>query len=1051
MENYLDTNKSIIISAPAGSGKTEKLARRYIALLQSGVKIERILAITFTDKAAAEMKQRILRILREEDEELFIRLLENMPLIRVTTIHSFCGTLLRRFSFEAEIAPNYRIDDAVDARMIWEEILYEILMDAGKGDRGHEIFFQTLAEKGFRGLDYLRNTIGYLYQKNPFSLEASTFRHIPQAPDSIIEELKSWQGVNDLLEGYEDFLEGNGFQELPAFEKYFLTDKKEPRKRPVPLLKNISDYPDWAIKMSMVWKDKKVRHHVKRTERIMEIYRQCLDKYSNKKKGRGSLDFSDLEHLAFKMLTENTEWANILYAFDEKTDHLLVDEFQDTNTFQWGIINSLTEEWRSGMGAKREEGVRPTIFFVGDEKQSIYYFRGANVEIFSRARDKLQEWLGEEFHYDEIKDNYRSLPAIIEFANHVFSRIMRAGKNSFPWTTKYTTFNAHRTGVPDRGRIELVIFDNEDDTTVDAKQKEAEALARRIKGLAGNYEIADRGEQHQRPCKYMDMAVLLRKRTHLKIYEEALKQYNIPFVAVKGIGFYQEPEVAMLRALVFFLSNVRDDYSLYVLLKSPLFRTEESDILELLDCSGDSLYSKLKSVCSADNNTGDLFEVPDSSNQGLFARLSETAKILQEWLSQLSYTPISILIENTLTRTGAWMYFHEAQSRANIRKFIRLVEDLEADGKSIIKIRDFFERTSDKKEEPKANVNTEGMDAVRIMTIHASKGLEFPIVFVPGMEETFGIKSGENLVYEREGAFYYKSEPELSIRKQDEDFLIHQAKEEEEQKRLFYVAVTRAEEALFLFGRWGGRDNSFMGFLKHGLGLEKTDSAYTFDSGVQGLSILSEEDVNMLYEHAPGHEAAGKLLPPVNVSPLIVQRRSPWKTVTETVEIKRQHGKDWAMLGDIIHRIFEGVSRGTIHETDIMSKAGIMLESKGFRKQAKEEKTGIIEQDISTLKNKGIWKDIILPKKDAFTELPFVLGAEDAVYTGRIDRIIKEKDTYKIYDYKTFPVKDNEVDYLLKKYAVQLNIYKKAVKQLFNTSKVQSYVVFTHTGEVREV
>ena len=133
MSNYLDTDKSIIISAPAGSGKTEKLARRYIALLQKGVDVERILAITFTDKAAAEMKQRILKILREEDEKLFIKLLDKMPMMRVSTIHSFCGTLLRRFSFEAGIDPNYKVEDAIDSRIIWEDILFEVLMDAGRG------------------------------------------------------------------------------------------------------------------------------------------------------------------------------------------------------------------------------------------------------------------------------------------------------------------------------------------------------------------------------------------------------------------------------------------------------------------------------------------------------------------------------------------------------------------------------------------------------------------------------------------------------------------------------------------------------------------------------------------------------------------------------------------------------------------------------------------------------------------------------------------------------------------------------------------------------
>jgi len=776
-----------------------------------------------------------------------------------------------------------------------------------------------------------------------------------------------------------------------------------------------------------------------------------MDRYSDKKKSRGSLDFSDLEYLAFRMLTEDTEWANILYAFDEKTDHILVDEFQDTNTFQWGIINSLTEEWRSGLGAKRSEGTRPTVFFVGDEKQSIYYFRGANVEIFSRAKDKLHAWLGDEFCYEEIRDNYRSLPAIIDFTNHVFSRIMQTGEKRFPWITTYTTFNAHRSTVPDRGRIELIILDNEEDTTPVAKQKESEILAQRIRSLAGNYRITDKTTKQQRPCKYMDMAVLLRKRTHLKVYEDALKRYKIPFVAVKGIGFYQESEVAMLRALVFFLSDPGDDYSLYVLLKSPLFQIDEGDILALLNIEGNSLYARLQKIFTSEEGQATLFENPPPAEALISEDLTKAAEMLEEWLLQLPYTPIAILIEHALVRTGAWIYFHDEQNRANIKKFIRIIEGLETDGKSIIKIRDFLERTSDKNDEAKANVNTEGMDAVKIMTVHASKGLEFPMVFSPGIEEPFTNKLDENLVYEKGGEFFFKSEPESSIRKLDEDFLIHQAREEEEQKRLFYVVATRAEEALFLLGRWSNKDNNFLGFLKQGLSLEKTDAEYSFDESLQGLSLLSEDDVQLLFENAPAHETAAKILPPASVIPLTVRRQATWKAVTETTEIKMQHGKDWAALGDIIHRLLEGISKGVIHEQDIKMKAGIMLESSGFFNDIKEEKLYLIEKDIETLKAKGVWQDIILPRVDAFTELPFILGGGDTIYTGRVDRIIKDKDVYNIYDYKTFPVKENEVDYLLKKYTVQLNIYKRAVKQLFDTENVKSHVVFTHTGEVREI
>ncbi|MBI4699090.1 MAG: UvrD-helicase domain-containing protein [Nitrospirae bacterium] len=437
------------------------------------------------------------------------------------------------------------------------------------------------------------------------------------------------------------------------------------------------------------------------------------------------------------------------------------------------IIDRLTEEWRSGIGAKRGEGITPTIFLVDDEKQSIYFFRGANVEIFQNAKKKLRDWLGQEFYYGEAKENYRSGQAIIDLTNHVFSRIMQADEDAPPWITRYSPFHACRKDSGE-GKVEIILLDPDIETTAEVKQREADIIAKRIQGLAGKFEISDRSAPMKRPCRYMDMALLLRKRTHLKKYEEALRQHDIPFVAVKGIGFYQEPEVAILRSLIYFFSNPKDDYSLYLLLKSPLFSIDEATIIMAIDHEGDCLYSKLKRSGMA----------------------GQAVSFLEDWLTQLPYTPVSELIEMAFVRTRAWEYFHEAQRKANVKKFIRVVEDLEAEGKSLMRISDFLEITQAKADEPKANVNAEGMDAVRIMTIHASKGLEFPVVFVPGIEEGFGSRPDDSLIYDSGDKYFFKYEPDSAIRRSDSDFLSHQAKEEEEQKRLLYVSVTRAEEAL---------------------------------------------------------------------------------------------------------------------------------------------------------------------------------------------------------------------------------------------------------------
>jgi ATP-dependent helicase/nuclease subunit A len=808
--------------------------------------------------------------------------------------------------------------------------------------------------------------------------------------------------------------------------------------------------------MHSYWKERKAEEFFERAGRIKEIFVMCLDKYTGRKKAKGALDFNDLEYLAYRMLTENPEWANILYAFDEKTDHLLVDEFQDTNNFQWAIIDKLTEEWRSGIGPKREEGIRPTVFFVGDEKQSIYFFRGANVEIFRRAREKLEAWLGDEYRYEEVKENYRSLPAIVEFTNRLFSRVMETEGEGPPWVTEYKPFDPYRKGMPDEGRVELIMMDDQCDTVSDKKRKEAEVLAQRIHGLVGNYEITDRRSQKQRPCRYMDMAVLLRKRTHLKKYEEALRRYSIPFVAVKGIGFYQEPEVAMLRAFILFLSNQMDDYSLYVILKSPLFHIDEGTVIEIINNEGDSLFEKMKKICgpsalsSSANETDNPPLIPPLSKGGIKG-VKEATGLLHEWLSRLHDIPLSELIEHALVITGAWKYFHEDQRRANIKKFIRIIEELEAGGKSLLKIRDFLERTDESSDEPKANVNTEGMDAVKIMTVHASKGLEFPIVFIPGLEEPFLLRTDDRLVYEKDGRFFFKSTPEPSIRRQDSDFLAHLAKEEEEQKRLFYVAATRAEEALVLISHWSDRDRNFLDFLKKGLGIVKNGPSYTSARDVKGFSLLTEYDVKSILEHAPLTKAPERVRTHVEVVPLTFEKQMPWRPVTETVDIRRRHGKDWAVLGDIIHRVFEWVSNGSIDERDIRGKAGKMLEARGILKGGVEEKTAIIEGQISLLKEKGVWQEIILPSEDSYAELQFILEESGAVYTGRIDRMIKKDNFYEVYDYKTFPVEEKETAYLLREYSVQLDIYKKAVRKLFDTEKVKSFIVFTHSGKIMEV
>jgi ATP-dependent helicase/nuclease subunit A len=950
MENYLDITKSVIISSPAGSGKTEKLARRYISLLLGGSEIEKILAITFTEKAAAEMKDRILSIIEKEHPDLFLKIREKMPLMRISTIHAFCLKLLKRFSIELGIDPTLDVLDEFTASLLWSESVYEALIEEKDNP---ELFYEMMKTRGIRGWDTLYRILNELHSKRPY-------------PELIIKE-------GHPVDGDEE-------------------------------------------------------------KRILNLYSRCLKHYSQKKKERHLVDYDDLELLAYEALNNNPSWMNILYSFDEHTDHILVDEFQDTNSLQWKIIDKLTEEWRSGRGSKRESGKTPTVFLVGDEKQSIYLFRGANVSLFHEAKKKLSEWLGNEYLFEEIKENYRSLPAITEFVNSLFKRLMQPSEFE-SWRTRYAPFIATRQGD---GHVELILLESCENTK-DNREKEASIIAKRIQSLVNNYEIYD--EDKKRPCIYGDMAILLRRRTHLSILEDALRRHNIPFVILKGIGFYDEPEIALLRELISFLIDPKDDYSLFCILRSPFFNIDYRTLFNLIDNkAGISLFEKLKNIIPQNPPL-----IKDEKEDIMMHRLYKAYNLISRWIERIRYLPIAVLIEEIQSDTNGWQYFWEKQRYVNIKKFIRLIEQYDSRGLSLLEIREKLVKAR-QGEEPKANINTEGMNAVKIMTVHAAKGLEFPIVFLPSLEEDNTPKSKSIVIDEEDGRIYIAYEEDSNKRKKRELFQKRKEKEIEEEKRLFYVSVTRAKDFLCMLGSQK-KDKKPTGRL-----------SYIVDNleHITSLKVINESELNNFYlvsaskstipEEPSGYFVSG----PVYTKPLLYEPRLKWKDVTEEIDIKAKHGHDWVLIGKVFHRLFEEISRGLLDTDRIEKRAHTLLRGEKYDENELNNIINIIKYDFEKLSESGYIKDIISFHKDSYVELPFIHQKGKTIFRGRIDRIILKDNTAYIYDYKTYPVEKRELADLKEKYRFQMEIYREAVEKLFNL-KAKSFLFFTHIPLIVEV
>ncbi len=935
MENYLDITKSVIISSPAGSGKTEKLARRYISLLLGGSEIEKILAITFTEKAAAEMKERILNILEKENPDLFQKIRQKMPLVRISTIHAFCLKLLKRFSLDLGLDPSVDVMDEFSASLLWSESVYECLMDEKNTP---DLFYEMTRERGIRGWDSLYRLLYGLYRTRPH-------------PELIVKE-------NHPLEGDEE-------------------------------------------------------------KRVIDLYSRCLQRYTEKKFKRQLVDFDDLELLAYEALTKNPEWQNILYSFDEHTDHILVDEFQDTSSLQWKIIDKLTEEWRSGMGAKRESGKTPTIFLVGDEKQSIYLFRGANVSIFQEAKESFSEWLGKEYHFEEIRENYRSLPAIIHFTNSLFEKLMPPIYRE-RWRTKYAPFKATREG---NGRVELIVI--EDKGTIKSnREREASVLAQRIQYLVNRYEVFDRDTK--RPCLYSDMAILLRRRTYLSTFEDALRRYGIPFIVVKGIGFYNTPEVALLRELLSFVTDPMDDYSLFCLLRSPLFGIDYKTLLAMITKNDRPLLEKIKTTKNK--------------------KLISAFETVSGWTEKSRYTPLAILLEDALTETAGWQFYWEKQRHANIKKFIRLIEEYESQGFSFFEIREKLIRSRQGDEE-KANVNTEGMNAVKIMTVHGAKGLEFPVVFLPSLDESNIPRSRPFVIDEEDGRICMSCEEDPTMRKKNGLFLRRKDKESEEEKRLFYVAVTRAQDFLCMLGvlKEGGKGSGRLAYITDSLPIPTPVLEMMTESAIRELY----SNISLFLSRDP-FSSEPFMSEQVYIEPLPYEPSLKWRDVTEELDIRVKHGEHWVMLGKVFHRLFEELSKGLIGIDDVDRKAFILLGAEIHDKKEIERMMEIIRGDFQKLSTSGYLKDTVFPIRDAYSELPFILQKGKTIFRGRIDRVIIKNNTAHIYDYKTFPVKEKELPELIGKYRFQMDIYREAVEKILSL-KAKSYLLFTHVPLLVEV
>jgi ATP-dependent exoDNAse (exonuclease V) beta subunit len=817
--------RDVLLEAGAGTGKTGVMVERYCRLVvDKGVSPDAILAFTFTDKAATELRQRIRLELARRADEGSGRAAELLTAIGgawITTIHGFCNRLLAGHPVAAGVDPGFRVLDTPESARAAREAFDEALADflAAGPEPSREDLVASFEVDGLRAI------VAAVHAELHSRGEAEPRLPEPPAGDPVEAIAKAIEAAGEAL---EEMRESDPKRELV---ERALTRLSAPGPDPdldelwalrtISKAKAIAPYRE-AIDAAIA-RSAEAGEGGQTYRHLGELLALFSARFEIAKERRAGIDFEDLQILAARLL----ERAEIGEAYRSRFSHLLVDEFQDTNRLQLRLIEAL-------------RGPRSELVVVGDEFQSIYGFRHADLDVFREQRRQIEQRADAELM--ELSGNFRSRPELVGAVNLFGSTLLGASYRPLRVGAESAAELPLGGGPP----VELLLTGREDwdgegielEPAIDGRTPlnclaEARFLAARLRELADGG--VGRGE----------MVVLLRAFTHLDAYEDSLERAGLRPYVVGGRGYWSQQQVADVCALLATIANPLDDQSLFGALASPACGVAPDTLWLLRAAAGKRRHvwpALEQAVGGAEAELAApkrLSQIPDSELE-LLRRFAATLAGLRERGSRLS---LEALIEAATTETGydlAVLMRPAGEARfANVRKLMRLAAEFEArEGRDLRGLLDFLAARAESDAEAQAATAAEGHDGVRIMTVHNAKGLEFDVVAVPDLSRSLLAGARPPLiVLGREQpprvGMQLRRLGSGAINLYDYAELCEESsrRDAEEGLRLFHVAATRARRRLILSG-----------VVKPEPGREVKPSTPVVERLVEGLGIERDKD-----------------------------------------------------------------------------------------------------------------------------------------------------------------------------------------------------------------
>jgi len=831
----VDPSENVVLEASAGTGKTRVLVDRYVNLLAAGIDPDHILAITFTRKAAAEMRQRILARLHDASrtgelpQAAWRELRNRLGDIAISTIDAFCLSLVREFPLEADVDPAFELAGDTDvARLVTEALDHalRILRGLARHDDDVALVFAQLGERRLRaGLALLLDrrlvapaALKTFLASGPADLTAAlvcaraaerlrsilTAVHggldafVRQGPRHHPEFLLLADDVSRLTAVPPDrrALDFDTRSDRAAFRVivdrlrgYFLTQDGRPRGERFAgtgfKAEHCASEAAWkahralaaglAPAVAEAVQGFRRDLNVVLSRGVWRMYAVVLAQYERTLSAHALLDFSGVLQKAVALLRQMDEFARSRYRLESRYHHVLVDEFQDTSRAQWELIAQLVRSWGEGEGAS-EDALSPSIFIVGDRKQSIYGFRHAEAALLDEAVEYIGALRGGRGPRRAISVSFRSAPEILAFVNDLFDEVEHierpdafrfGGDDKFPVVGGGETAHEPAIGVIAGSTV----------------RESAERVAAEVERLFRSGAIVrDKSSGMRRRAVAADVAILFRSRDSHREFEAALERRGVATYVYKGLGFFDADEIQDAVALLRYLAEPTSNLRAAAFLRSRIVRVSDGAVAALAPHAAAALAGRASDAVAA---------LPDEDRR----MLERTTAAVSRWIALVDLVTPAELLDLVIAETAYAYEIRGArmrQARENLKKLRAMIRRIQNRGyATLARIAEHLDRLAIGDE---SNAAIDATDAVSLMTVHAAKGLEFPVVFVVNCGRGTGGMRAPIRVGRAPGG-----EPAVSVADYqsdaDEDA---SARDREETKRLLYVALTRARDRLYL-------------------------------------------------------------------------------------------------------------------------------------------------------------------------------------------------------------------------------------------------------------